>query len=136
MNLHALKIFKFIKKRVLHRFFPVNIAKFLRTLILKNICERLLLDVDKANNIPFGFVLKKSVPQIIIFSFFSLLVLFSFLFVRLFVFYVGCTHSSFVNSISLTIYLFNYLQEAFVISGKNKKILETAIIGKSIISEI
>ena len=32
----------FIKKRLQHRRFPVNIAKFLRTIILKNICERLL----------------------------------------------------------------------------------------------
>ena len=33
----------FIKKRLQHRFFPVNITKFLRTPILKNMCERLLL---------------------------------------------------------------------------------------------
>ena len=33
----------FIKKRLQHRFFPVNIVKFLRPPILKNICERLLL---------------------------------------------------------------------------------------------
>ena len=33
----------FIKKRLQHRCFPVNIAKFLRTPILKNICEWLLL---------------------------------------------------------------------------------------------
>ena len=32
-----------IKKRLQHRCFPANIAKFLRTAILKNICERLLL---------------------------------------------------------------------------------------------
>ena len=32
----------FIKKRLLHMCFPVNIAKFLRTPILKNIFERLL----------------------------------------------------------------------------------------------
>ena len=31
----------FIKKRVQHRCFPVTIAKFLRTSVLKNICERL-----------------------------------------------------------------------------------------------
>ena len=29
-----------------HRCFPVNVAKFLRTLILKNICERLLLKIS------------------------------------------------------------------------------------------
>ena len=33
----------FIKNRLQHRYFPVNIAKFLRTSILENICERLLL---------------------------------------------------------------------------------------------
>ena len=33
----------FIKKRLQHRCFPVNIANFLRTAILKNIWERLLL---------------------------------------------------------------------------------------------
>ena len=32
-----------IQKRFQHRCFPVNIAKFLRTPILKNICEWLLL---------------------------------------------------------------------------------------------
>ena len=30
---------KFIKKRLQHGCFPVNIAKFFRTTILKNICE-------------------------------------------------------------------------------------------------
>ena len=33
----------FIKKRFQHKYFLVNIAKFLRTPILKNICEWLLL---------------------------------------------------------------------------------------------
>ena len=33
----------FIKNRLQHRCFPVNIVKFLRILILKNSCERLLL---------------------------------------------------------------------------------------------
>ena len=33
----------FIKKRLRHRCFPVKFAKFLRTPILKNICERLPL---------------------------------------------------------------------------------------------
>ena len=33
----------FIKERLQHRCFPVNNAKFLRTPILKSICERLLL---------------------------------------------------------------------------------------------
>ena len=31
----------FVKKRLRHRCFPVNIAKFLRKPILKNLCERL-----------------------------------------------------------------------------------------------
>ena len=31
----------FIKKRLQHRFFPVTIAKLLRTSVLENICERL-----------------------------------------------------------------------------------------------
>ena len=35
----------FIKKRLQHRWFPTNIAKFLRTPILKDICERLLLEM-------------------------------------------------------------------------------------------
>ena len=35
----------FIKKRLQHRCFPMNIAKFLRTPILKNIYKRLLLFV-------------------------------------------------------------------------------------------
>ena len=41
----ALKACSFNKKRIQHRCFPVNIAKFLRAPILKNICERLLLSV-------------------------------------------------------------------------------------------
>ena len=36
----------FIKKRLQHICFPVNIAKFLRTPILKNICDRLLLNLS------------------------------------------------------------------------------------------
>ena len=41
----------FIKKRLQHWCFPVNFAKFLRTCILKNICERLLLFVSPQNTI-------------------------------------------------------------------------------------
>ena len=37
------KACNFMKKRLQDRSFPVNIAKFLRTPSLKNICERLLL---------------------------------------------------------------------------------------------
>ena len=41
----------FIKNRLQHRCFPVKFAKFLRTPILKNICERLLLFVSPQNTI-------------------------------------------------------------------------------------
>ena len=41
-SLFCLKTCNFIKKRSQHRCFPVNIAKFLRLPILKNICERQL----------------------------------------------------------------------------------------------
>ena len=43
----------FIKKRLQHRCFPINIAKFLRTPILKNICECLLLHLVMNDIIPF-----------------------------------------------------------------------------------
>ena len=39
----GLQACNFIEKRLHHRCFPVNIAKFLRTPILKNVCKRLLL---------------------------------------------------------------------------------------------
>ena len=39
----ALQAWKFVKKSLQHSFFPVNNAKTLRPLILKNICERRLL---------------------------------------------------------------------------------------------
>ena len=38
----------FIKKRLQHRCFPVKFVKFLRTAILKYICERLLLTVPQS----------------------------------------------------------------------------------------
>ena len=38
-----LQTFKFIEKRLQHWYFPLHVRKFLRTLILKNISERLLL---------------------------------------------------------------------------------------------
>ena len=41
----GLKVSNFIKKRLQHRCFPMNIAKFLATPILKNTCERLLLRI-------------------------------------------------------------------------------------------
>ena len=39
----GLKVCNYIKKRLQHRCFSVNIAKFLRKPISKNICDRLLL---------------------------------------------------------------------------------------------
>ena len=42
-KLAGFKTCNFLKKRLQHRCFPVNIAKFLRTLILMKICEQLLL---------------------------------------------------------------------------------------------
>ena len=39
----GLQACNFIKKRYQHRCFPVNISKFSRTSILKNICVRLLV---------------------------------------------------------------------------------------------
>ena len=39
----GLKAYNFIKSRLQHRCFPVKFCKFLRTLNLRNICERLLL---------------------------------------------------------------------------------------------
>ena len=41
-----MKVCNFIKKRLQHRCFPVNIAKLLKTLVSKNIYERLFLYVD------------------------------------------------------------------------------------------
>ena len=41
----------FIKKRFQHQRFPVTFAKFLKTSILKNICEKLLLFVSPQNTI-------------------------------------------------------------------------------------
>ena len=43
-KVEGLKACNFIKKRPQHRCIPVNIAKFLRLLISKNIWDRLLFD--------------------------------------------------------------------------------------------
>ena len=43
MDLFLIKSIK--KKKLQNKFFPVKIMKFIRTPILKNICERLLLDM-------------------------------------------------------------------------------------------
>ena len=60
-KLQGWRAYNFIKKNFLHSCFPVNFAKFLRTPIFKNICERLLLHLhvilftmhekDTANNV-------------------------------------------------------------------------------------
>ena len=47
----GLQTCNFIKKRLQHRFFPVNNAKVLRTPILKNICERLFLEQLPKNGV-------------------------------------------------------------------------------------
>ena len=39
---------KFIENGLQHNCFPVNIAKFLRTVTLKNICKRLPLNIDES----------------------------------------------------------------------------------------
>ena len=46
----GLKACNFIKKRLQRRRFPANIAKFLRTAILKNINERMPLNLNKNFN--------------------------------------------------------------------------------------
>ena len=45
----------FIKKRLQHRCFSVNIAKFLRPPILKKICKRLLLEKSNCRKVPSIF---------------------------------------------------------------------------------
>ena len=46
----------FIKKKLQHRCFSVKFAKFLRTPILKNICERLLLILQKIGTGTLSFI--------------------------------------------------------------------------------
>ena len=45
----GLKACNFIKKRIQHEHFPVNIVKYLRTPFLKNLGERLLLKSQDGN---------------------------------------------------------------------------------------
>ena len=47
-RLASLQVYIFIKMRLQHRCFPLNIAKILRTPILKNTCVRLLLCIYQA----------------------------------------------------------------------------------------
>ena len=46
-----MKACNFIKKKLQHRFFPVKFAKFLKTPILKTICEQLLLTYQSGGNV-------------------------------------------------------------------------------------
>ena len=48
----------FLTKLFQHRCFPVNIAKFLSTPILKSICQQLLLNVDFNSNEEQHFLVK------------------------------------------------------------------------------
>ena len=52
----GLQACNFIKKRLQHWCFPVNIAKYLGTPILRNICEQLLLYLERI--IPLTVLLK------------------------------------------------------------------------------
>ena len=47
IKLQVVKACNYIEKRLQHRCFPVNIAKFLITPVLKNICRWLLLKITK-----------------------------------------------------------------------------------------
>ena len=44
----GLQVCNFIKKRLQHRCFPVIIANFFKNTYFKNICERLLLFIQKS----------------------------------------------------------------------------------------
>ena len=52
------QVCNFIKKRLQHKCFHGNFAKFLRTPILKNIYKRVMMDInvllDKGQNLHFG----------------------------------------------------------------------------------
>ena len=47
MKTPVLEFFKFIKKRLQHRYFSVKLVKLLRKPILKNIFEQLLLRIPQ-----------------------------------------------------------------------------------------
>ena len=54
-GLQACQTCNFIKKRLQHRCFPMKLAKFLRTPILKNICKRLFLQKPSSPLYPEHF---------------------------------------------------------------------------------
>ena len=49
-----------LKKRLQYRRFPVNIAKFLKPPILKNICERLFLEFDNVSQLKRTLFIKNT----------------------------------------------------------------------------
>ena len=65
-NVAALRAYSFITKRLQHGCFPVRLAKFLRTSILKNICERLLLKFSTLQKKLFTDFFHKIMTYIII----------------------------------------------------------------------
>ena len=70
-NVEGLQACNFIKKIFQHWCFPMKFAKFLRTPILKNICERLLLFVSPQNTITMSggeFGLDETSTECILFN--------------------------------------------------------------------
>ena len=67
----GLKACNIIKKRLQHRCFPVKYAKFLRTPILKNICERLSLLFPLG--FPVSFKVTKAEKYIVMFNILNVL---------------------------------------------------------------
>ena len=47
----SLQVCNFVKKRLRHKCFHLKFVKFLRTPILKNICERLLLKLSQTEKL-------------------------------------------------------------------------------------
>ena len=71
-KVESIQACSFIKKRLQHMYFPVNIAKFLRTPILKNICEWLLLFLEQDS---FSLKVFLLLPNLILFSTFRIIFL-------------------------------------------------------------
>ena len=62
----CLRVCSFIKKRLQHRCIPVKLAKFLKTSILKNICEQLPLKIGTLQKKLFTDIFRKIMNFIII----------------------------------------------------------------------
>ena len=62
----GLRVCSFIKKGLQHRCFSVKLAKFLRTTLLKNTCEWLLLKISTLEKKLFIVFFEKIMPFIII----------------------------------------------------------------------